>query len=163
NRFGGSNPGLQASPRRARPGAARFSASRRRRVVVGQAFEYFEAAAPRTGSRGASSDAPNEKRRPRLSRSKFGCCCAALLSFAFWINDERVSRGEFAPFVIHHRSVFSRDFRIRIGKQFEIESFLRAKILVRLRSVDAHAKDHCVCLLIFREVTLEIAGFQRAT
>ena len=83
--------------------------------------------------------------------------------FAFWINDERVSRGEFAPFVIHHRSVFSRDFGIRIGKQFEIEPFLRAKILVRLRSVDAHAKDHCVRLLILGEVALEIAGFQRAT
>src|SRR5262245_11097787 len=83
--------------------------------------------------------------------------------FAFGINDEGVSRSEFASFVIHYRPVFCRDFRVGIGEQFEVESFLSAKILVRLSGVYAHTENYCAGVLVFRKIALKIARLHRAT
>ena len=82
--------------------------------------------------------------------------------FAFRINDKGVSRGEFAPFVIHHRTVLGRDLPVRVGEQFEVESFLRAKILVRLGRVHAHAENYRSGVFIFCQVALEIARLHGA-
>src|SRR5439155_15477763 len=80
-----------------------------------------------------------------------------------WINDESVACRKFFSFVIHYRSVFGRDPRVGIGQQFEIESFLRAEILVRLRGIDTYAENHRASLLILREIALEIPRLHRAT
>jgi len=66
-------------------------------------------------------------------------------------------------FVIHHRTVFGRHFRVGIGEQFEIEAFFGAKIFVRLGGVDAHSENDCAGITIFRDVSLEVVRLQRAT
>ena len=79
------------------------------------------------------------------------------------INDKRVPGGQFAPFVIHNRSVFGRHLSFGIGQQFEIEPFFCAKILMRLHRVHTHAEDDRARLLVLHEIALEIPRLHRAT
>jgi hypothetical protein len=65
--------------------------------------------------------------------------------------------------VIHDRAVLGGNFRVGISEQFEVEPFLRAKIFVGLRGVDAYSEDNCAGITIFRDVSLKIARLQRAT
>src|SRR5260370_35353851 len=55
-----------------------------------------------------------------------------------------------------------REFGVWIGQQFEIEPFLRAEILVRLRSVHTPAKNYRTRFLILRQIALEIVCFHGA-
>ncbi len=68
DRIGGGSPRLQACRRGARFGVAEFPGGCCGRVVVRQAFEYFEATACRIGNRSPSANGPNEKPGPALMR-----------------------------------------------------------------------------------------------
>ena len=79
------------------------------------------------------------------------------------INDERVARGELLAFVIHHRTVLRRDFRVGIGQQFEVQPLLRAKILVRLCGIDAHSENDYASIAVLCEIALKIVRLHGAT
>jgi hypothetical protein len=78
------------------------------------------------------------------------------------INQERVARGKGHSVVFRDRAVVLHDRMIRIGQQFEVQSFFRAETFVRIDIVDADAENHRVLLRILIDVPLKVVGFNRA-
>src|SRR5438034_4584920 len=145
NRFGSGGPRLQTSQRRARFGVARFSVRRRNRIVVGQAFEYFETLACWTGNRSASADAPNEKAGV-LNRSQIGSRRGTLigLNFEHRFNLLAQFRRLFVSMRgdrMLHRCV--KDFLFGTG------NFERAILLTRIISAIDRFSLSCHCDLRF--------------
>src|SRR6266852_1349862 len=79
--------------------------------------------------------------------------------FSFRVNQERVSRRHRRALILHRRPVLRRNFSARVSQQFESKPFFRAKLLVRIWTVHAHAQNDRACFIILGEVALKI--FQR--
>lgn len=77
--------------------------------------------------------------------------------FAVGSDQECIARG-MGEWHMRQGAVFVRDVVIGIGEEFETEAFLDAKLLVRVRTVDADADDDGITLLVLGEVALKVVA-----
>jgi hypothetical protein len=86
-----------------------------------------------------------------------------LRNLAVGVNQERMPRRKLHHAEIGQRPVGVRDFVVSIGKEFEVQAFFGAKVLVRIHTIEADADYDRIALGILRLIDLKVVRFPRTS